>query len=43
MIEILFKNKDFLVCVKPQGIHSQPDTTGDEDMTTYLCAKLKKP
>lgn len=42
MIEILFKNKDFLVCVKPQGIPSQPDTTGDEDMTTYLCAKLKE-
>ena len=42
MIEILFKSKDFLVCVKPQGIPSQPDTTGCEAMTSYLCAKLKE-
>lgn len=40
MIEILYKNKDFLVCVKPQGIPSQPDTTSSEDMTTLLCAQL---
>lgn len=42
MIEILHKDKDFLVCVKPQGIPSQPDTTGCEDMTSYLCAQLKE-
>lgn len=40
MLEILYKNKDFLVCVKPQGIPSQSDTTGDEDMTSFLRAQL---
>lgn len=42
MIEILYKNADFLVCVKPQGLPSQPDTTGNEDMTSLLSAMLKK-
>ncbi|MBO5714770.1 MAG: RNA pseudouridine synthase [Clostridia bacterium] len=42
MIEILYKNSDFLVCVKPQGLPSQPDTTGNEDMTSLLSAMLKK-
>ena len=40
MLEILYKNKDFLICVKPQGIPSQSDTTGDEDMTSFLRAQL---
>ena len=42
MIEILHKDKDFIVCVKPQGIPSQPDTTGDEDMTSLLRKNLKE-
>ncbi|MBR2382047.1 MAG: RNA pseudouridine synthase [Clostridia bacterium] len=42
MIEILHKCRDFLVCVKPQGLPSQPDTTGDEDMTSLLGAQLKE-
>ena len=42
MIEILHKSKDFLVCVKPQGIPSQPDTTQGEDMTSILHAQLKE-
>lgn len=40
MLEILYINKDFIVCVKPQGIPSQSDTTGDEDMTSFLRAQL---
>lgn len=42
MIELLHKSKDFLVCVKPQGVPSQPDTSGDEDMTALLSAQLQK-
>ena len=42
MIDILHKSKDFIVCVKPQGVPSQPDTSGDEDMTSLLAAHLKE-
>lgn len=42
MLEILYKNKDFLVCVKPQGIPSQPDLSSDVDMTSLLSAQLKE-
>lgn len=35
-MDILYKNKDFIVCVKPQGIPSQPDTSGCLDMTALL-------
>ena len=42
MIDILYKNKDFLVCVKPQGIPSQSDLSNDEDMTSLLSAHLKE-
>ena len=41
MIEILYKSKDFIVCVKPQGIPSQPDNTSDEDMTSLLKKNLQ--
>lgn len=41
MIEILYKNKDFLVCVKPQGVPSQPDTTKCDDMVSLLSAQLE--
>lgn len=42
MIDILYKNKDFLVCVKPQGIPSQSDLSGGEDMTSLLSNQLKE-
>lgn len=42
MIEILHISKDFLVCVKPQGVASQSDTTNAEDMTSLLSAQLKE-
>ncbi len=42
MIEILHKSKDFIVCVKPQGIPSQSDLTDGEDMTSLLSAQLKE-
>ena len=41
MIDILYKDSDFIVCVKPQGIPSQPDPTGCEDMTSLLKAYLQ--
>ena len=42
MIEILYKSKDFIVCVKPQGIPSQPDTSGCLDMTAMLSEHLRE-
>ncbi len=41
MIEIIHKSADFIVCVKPQGVPSQPDTSGDEDMASLLSEQLK--
>ena len=41
-MNILFKNKDFIACVKPQGIPSQPDPSGCVDMTAFLSEKLIK-
>lgn len=40
MIDILYTDRDFIVCVKPQGMPSQPDPTGCEDMTSILSAHL---
>lgn len=42
MIEILYKNADFLVCVKPQGIPSQPDPSGCLDMCALIKEYLQK-
>lgn len=42
MLEILYKSKDFIVCVKPQGVPSQSDTTCDEDMTSLLQNYLRE-
>ncbi len=39
-MDILFKNNDFTVCIKPQGIPSQPDPSGFTDMTALLSEKL---
>jgi len=38
MIEILFENRDYLVCVKPVGIQSQNDNA--EDMVKLLSAQV---
>jgi 23S rRNA pseudouridine1911/1915/1917 synthase len=42
MVEILYKCADFLVCVKPQGVPSQADTSNDEDMVTLLKKQLSE-
>lgn len=34
--EILFQDNDILIAVKPSGMPSQPDKTGDLDMLSYL-------
>ena len=39
MIEILFENRDFAVCVKPVGVASQCD--GADDMVKLLTEQLK--
>ena len=41
-IEILFMDDDILVAVKPPGIPSQPDKTGDQDMISLLQEEMKK-
>jgi len=40
--EILFEDNHLLVAVKPAGILSQADATGDADMLTLLKADLKR-
>lgn len=35
-IKVLYENKDFVICVKPCLVPSQPDLSGDEDMTSLL-------
>lgn len=40
--EILHIEKDLVVCVKPHGIPSQPDVSGDEDMTEIIRKMLKE-
>ena len=42
MIEILHISKDFIVCVKPQGIPSQPDPSGDVDLSALLQEHLRE-
>lgn len=41
MIEILFENNDFVVCIKPVGISSQNDKT--QDMVKLLTQQLNSP
>ena len=36
MIEVLYQSNDFIVCIKPQGVPSQPDVSGCLDMTALL-------
>ncbi len=40
-VEIVRLERDFLVCVKPQGVPSQPDPSGDADALTLLSARLR--
>ena len=42
MIEILHKSKDFIACVKPQGVPSQPDPSGCADMVSLLQEHLRE-
>lgn len=35
-LKILYENKDLVICVKPCLVPSQPDPSGDEDMTSVL-------
>ena len=35
-LNILFEDKDILVCEKPAGVPSQSDKTMDEDMVSLL-------
>lgn len=42
MIDVLHKSRDFIVCVKPHGIPSQPDVSGCIDMTALLREYLRE-
>lgn len=42
MIDVLHKSRDFIVCVKPHGIPSQPDVSGCIDMTELLREYLRE-
>lgn len=35
-LKILYENRDLVICVKPYLVPSQPDPSGDEDMTSAL-------
>lgn len=35
-IEILYKDRDMLICKKPAGVPSQPDPTGQDDLLSAL-------
>ena len=39
-LDILYEDRDIIVCVKPPLTPSQPDTTGDVDMTALLRSYL---
>lgn len=41
-MNILFEDKDIIVVVKPPKVPSQPDKTGDIDMTTIVYNYLKR-
>lgn len=47
MLDILYEDNHILACVKPVGVLSQADATGDSDMLTliadYLREKYQKP
>lgn len=41
MVEILQEDNQILVCIKPVGVLSQPDPSGEEDMITLLNEHVK--
>ena len=41
-IKIIFEDNHLLVAEKPQGILSQSDATGDEDILSYLKKYIKE-
>lgn len=41
MLDILYEDIYLIVCIKPQGILSQPDPSGEEDMIGVLTDYLK--
>lgn len=41
-LDILYEDRDLIVCVKPPLTPSQPDTTGDEDMTALIRSYLEE-
>jgi len=43
VIRVLYEDADCLVAIKPQGMPTQPDPTGDEDMLTLLTRQLGAP
>lgn len=40
-LKILYEDPHLVVCLKPPGVPSQPDPTGDEDMTALLSSQLR--
>ncbi len=42
LITVLYEDKDLVVVVKPFGMPSQPDKTGDMDLLSYLENKYKE-
>lgn len=41
-VEFLHIDRNFAVCVKPQGVPSQPDRTGDADLMTLAKESLRE-
>ena len=40
-IEILYKDRDLIICRKPAGVPSQPDPSGQESLLSALSAEYK--
>jgi len=41
-LEILFEDKDIIVCYKPAGVATQTKSVGQKDMVTMLCNHLSE-
>ena len=39
-LDVLFENQDLIICIKPPTVPSQPDPSGDEDMTALIRSHL---
>lgn len=42
MLDVLYEDNHIIVCVKPVGVLSQADATGDADMLTLIADYLRK-